>query len=107
MSVVRILTLLTLPTVLAAASLEYQKTFSGNGSVSISAVATDPAGNVYIAGTTTSFNLPVKNAWQEHNPGTAIVVSQDAGQTWSPLGFIPDLPFTGVGAPAVHPQNSN
>jgi len=92
------------PALLAASSLDYQKTFGGNGAVSIAAVATDAAGNVYIAGTTTAFDFPVKNAYQPRNPGTAAVVSRDAGQTWSPLGFIPDIPYTGVEAPRRTPR---
>jgi uncharacterized protein (TIGR03437 family) len=103
----RILCLIAWPALLAASSLDYQKTFGGNGAVSIAAVATDAAGNVYIAGTTTAFDFPVKNAYQPRNPGTAAVVSRDAGQTWSPLGFIPDIPYTGVEAPAADPANPN
>ena len=95
------------PALSAAASLDYQKTFGGKGSTAIAGVATDAAGNVYIAGNTTAFDLPVKNAYQPRNPGTAVVVSRDAGRTWAPLGVVPDFPFTGVAAPVVSPKDAN
>lgn len=88
------------------AFLDYQRLFRGNQGVTIGAVTSDPGGNVYVAGTTIASDFPVKNAYQPRNPASAIVVSDDAGRTWRPLGFIPDLPFTGVNAPALHPKDS-
>ena len=95
------------PPTLLAASLQYQTTFGGHGSTTIAGVATDAAGNVYVAGSTNAFDLPVKNAHQPLNPGTAVVVSRDAGRTWAPLGVVPDFPFTGVEAPAANPKDPN
>jgi hypothetical protein len=54
----------------------------------------DVAGNVYLSGTTTSTDLPVKNAAQTQNRGTLIIVSDDGGQTWSPTGNIPEIAVT-------------
>ena len=102
-----LLSFLILPGIIPAASLEYYKTFRGNGAVTINAVAADSEGNVYLAGSTVAFDFPVKNAYQARNPGSALIVSEDGGKTWSPLGFIPDLPYTGVDAPVVHPRNSD
>ncbi len=96
----------TLSLSMPGAFLEYQRIFRGNQAVTIGAVASDPDGNVYVAGTTSAFDFAVKNAYQARNPASAIVVSEDAGRTWRPLGFVPDLPITGVNAPAVHPKDS-
>lgn len=92
---------------LPAETVEYRKTAAGNGHVDAAAIATDPNGNVWVVTNTTAFDLPVKNAIQPFNPASSIIVSEDAGRTWAPLGFIPDLPFTGVRTPAVHPRDSN
>jgi hypothetical protein len=97
--------LFLLPGLAAAAGVNYERVFRGNGGVRIAVVASDAAGNVYVAGTTTAFDLPVKNAAQPANPGSAAVVSEDGGTTWAPLGFIPDLPHTGVRAPAANPRD--
>jgi hypothetical protein len=43
--------------------------FSGSGSDSIQAMTSDASGNVYVAGTTTSLDLPVKNAAQPRMGG--------------------------------------
>jgi photosystem II stability/assembly factor-like uncharacterized protein len=42
-----------------------------------------------MAGNTTSFDLPVFNAWQPANRGTELMVSPDNGVTWQPLGNLP------------------
>ena len=51
--------------------------YGGSGIEQGLAIAADPAGNVYITGTTTSYDLPVKNAFQPTSPnpeyGTAFV----------------------------------
>ncbi len=54
-------------------SLEYATYYGGAASDEIKAVALDPAGNVYIAGNTSSLNLPVKDGFQ-----TALAGGQDA-----------------------------
>jgi len=56
----RLIAILWTASILAAApALRYASYFGGNGNDSIARVAPDPAGNVYIAGTTSSTNLPV------------------------------------------------
>lgn len=72
------------------ATVDFLKFFQGNGKTSIGGVVSDSEGNVYIAGTTTSFDLPVKNAFQPRNPGAPIVISRDGGSTWVPGGNIPE-----------------
>ncbi|HEY1183581.1 MAG TPA: SBBP repeat-containing protein [Bryobacteraceae bacterium] len=60
-------------------------TFGGSGNDSINAAAVDSAGNIYVTGTTTSFDFPLANRFQGVNSGTQVVVSSDAGATWQPL----------------------
>ena len=79
---------------LFSATLDWQRAFQGNRITNINAIASDPDGNVYLAGSTTSTDLPVKNAAQTQNRGTLIIVSDDGGQTWSPTGYIPEISVT-------------
>lgn len=75
-------------TFLPAQSLS-SRIYGGSGSDSATAVTTDPAGNIYVAGTTTSFDLPLLHAAQSSNTGTQFLFSPDAGFTWKPLGNLP------------------
>jgi hypothetical protein len=61
-------------------------TFGGSGNSSINATAVDPSGNIYVTGTTTSFDFPLRNAFQAANSGTELIYSANAGATWTPLG---------------------
>ncbi len=60
-------------------------TFGGSGNEAANGVAVDSAGNIYVAGTTTSFDLSTLNAWQGADSGTQLIYSPDAGATWKPL----------------------
>src|SRR5271157_1726280 len=53
-------------------------TFGGSGNDGINAAAVDSAGNVYVVGTTFSFDLPLRNAFQGANSGTQLIFSTDA-----------------------------
>ncbi len=53
----------------AGNSLLYLSYLGGNGSDAASAVALDPANNIYVGGWTLSTNFPVLNAYQATNPG--------------------------------------
>jgi uncharacterized protein (TIGR03437 family) len=66
------------------------RTYGGSGSDAANAVTTDAAGNIYIAGTTTSFDLPLLNPAQSANSGTQLLYSANAGFTWKPLGNLPN-----------------
>lgn len=80
--------------ILSAACLSAQTlsthTYGGSGSDAVNRVTTDSAGNIYIAGTTTSFDLPLLNPAQSVNPGTQLLLSTDDGFTWKPLGNLPN-----------------
>jgi uncharacterized protein (TIGR03437 family) len=72
-----LLTLLALP--LTAA------TFGGSAKDSISSMALDASGNIWIVGTTFSADLPLINPFQATNKGTQLLSSNDSGATWTPL----------------------
>jgi uncharacterized protein (TIGR03437 family) len=65
-------------------------------------VATDSAGNIYLVGTTTSFDLPLLNPAQAQNSGTQLLVSTNAGFSWQPLANLPN-PFTPYQLPQTLP----
>src|ERR1017187_7232903 len=74
-------------------------TYGGSGSDAPNAITTDTAGNIYVAGTTTSFDLPLLNPAQPVNSGTQLVYSTNAGFTWKPLANLP-----GAYMPYLAPQ---
>jgi Beta-propeller repeat/BNR/Asp-box repeat len=79
--------------------LAYSQAFGGSGTDVGVAVATDAAGNVYIAGNTNSPDFPVKNAIQSRLGGIPFRVSVDGGKTWTAAGISSE-----VDAVAVSPK---
>ena len=61
-------------------------TFAGSANDAIRGVAVDANQNIYVAGTTSSGDLPLRNSYQPVNSGTQLIYSSDAGTTWKPLG---------------------
>ena len=57
--------------------------FGGSGTNTIQAVATDPSGDIFVAGTTNSPDFPVKNAFQSSFADAGLLRSTDLGNTWS------------------------
>ncbi|HTS31713.1 MAG TPA: SBBP repeat-containing protein [Bryobacteraceae bacterium] len=82
-------------------------TLGGTGVTSIHGTAVDPAGNLYVVGTTYSSDLPLQNPFQSVNRGTQVVYSTDSGATWKPLVS----PFPPAAYPnfqiAVDPANAS
>jgi hypothetical protein len=76
--------------------------FTGSGQEFIKAMAGDAQGNVYVAGTTTSPDFPVRNAWQARIADAALMRSLDGGATWTPLGS----PAGDVNTVQPHPIDS-
>jgi hypothetical protein len=68
-------------------ALSYSKLIGGSGSDLGMAVATDSAGNVYLAGTTTSHDFPIVNAYQRKIGETPFRASIDGGRTWATQGI--------------------
>jgi uncharacterized protein (TIGR03437 family) len=64
------------------------------GADSIQAIATDATGNIYAAGSTSSFNLPVANAAQPQPGGAEVNYSLDGGRTWVKSGNPSLMPQT-------------
>ena len=56
--------------------------FRGSGTESIQALASDATGNLYVAGSTTSPDFPVKNAAQPLMGEGVLMRSNDGGVTW-------------------------
>src|SRR5437867_4542616 len=70
------------------------------GVISIQALATDAAGNLYATGGAAPSGLPLVNALRAANTGMQIAASSDGGAHWTPLA---NLASSQVHALAVHP----
>src|ERR1700688_612135 len=73
--------------------LAFEKIIGGTGYDLGTSVAVDAAGNVYITGTTTSLDFPVKNGFQPRIGGAPVRASSNLGKTWTPPA-IPSPVFT-------------
>jgi hypothetical protein len=76
--------------------------FGGTGNTSIIAMATDSAGNIYVTGTTSAPDLPVKNAAQPAMGEAQVLRTTDLGATWSRVNVPADV--TSVVPDPVDPQ---
>lgn len=75
--------------------------FAGSGADSVQAIGVSPSGDIFVAGTTSSSNLPLS---QPALPGTgerALLRSADGGQTWTGLTTPPTIALDF----AVHPTD--
>ena len=84
LSVILLALLITFPGF--AQRIRIPDALGGSGTDSINAATVDSAGNIYVVGTTQSFDFPLRNAFQTANSGTQLIVSADAGASWKPLG---------------------
>jgi len=75
------------PAYSAESALRFTKIFGGSGNESVSAMVTDPAGFVILAGQTSSYDFPVTDG--SLNTGTQFAVTADSGLTWRPLSNLP------------------
>ena len=75
------------PAPAADSALLFTRTIGGSGTEGTPAVVTDPAGNVILAGSTTSYDFPVTNG--SVNTATHFAGSADSGGSWQSLGNLP------------------
>jgi uncharacterized protein (TIGR03437 family) len=75
--------------------------FLGSGAQSIAAMTSDAAGNVYVAGSTSSTNFPVKNAAQPQIGEAVLMRSPDGGVTWQKV----PIPTVSLVTITPHPSN--
>jgi uncharacterized protein (TIGR03437 family) len=80
----------------------FETGLGGSASASAAGVAVNAAGEVFIAGTTTSVDFPLMKAMQTSPGARPLWKSTDAGATWAPFD---DLPFAIPGAMAVDPSS--
>ena len=73
------------------------------GQNTIQAIATDSQGNIYVTGTASSANLPVKNAAQLSFGEARILRTTDLGNTWVRVGSPPE-DVNAVAADPAAPQ---
>jgi photosystem II stability/assembly factor-like uncharacterized protein len=59
--------------------------FGGSGQTSIQALATDSSGSIFVTGTTSAADFPVKNAAQPVMGEATILRTSDLGTTWTPV----------------------
>lgn len=67
--------------------------FTGSGFDAIQAMTSDRDGNIYVAGTTSSVDFPVRNAAQPSSGEAIVLRTSDRGITWQKLPHPPDLPL--------------
>ncbi len=84
-------------------ALTYSGYLGGNGEDQLNGLAIDVAGNAYVAGHTTSTNLPATGI-QTSRKGSPIFKSTNRAANWSPSGN--GLPVGQVGRITVDPSNS-
>jgi uncharacterized protein (TIGR03437 family) len=77
--------------------------FAGSGTDSVQAIATDPGGKIYVAGTTSSPDFPVLNAAQPNMAETRLSRSVNRGASWTAVGSPPILNPTVVTADPITP----
>ncbi len=63
----------------------------GAGQTAIQALATDSSGSIFVAGTTSAPDFPVKNAAQPVFGEATILRTSDLGTTWTPMGSPPGV----------------
>jgi uncharacterized protein (TIGR03437 family) len=67
------------------AAYRWIKQVGGSGNETLAGIATDRQGNTYVAGSTTSLDLPVVNAIQPHPGGSGIFRVDGPGSNWHSL----------------------
>jgi len=65
-----------------SAKFEWVRQIGGSGGQTVAGVATDRQGNVYVAGTTLSLDLPVQSAFQPHAANSGLFRIDGGGGQW-------------------------
>jgi uncharacterized protein (TIGR03437 family) len=87
-----------------SANFRWVRQFGGSAGQSIAGMATDPQGNIYVAGNTTSLDFPVRGAVQPHPAGSGLFRVDGPGPAWKNLY---QAGTTAVYALAVDPHAPN
>ena len=82
----------------------YETTLGGSVQAAGTAIAVNSAGEVYVAGSTSSVDFPLVHPLQSTPGARPLWKSGDSGTTWTPID---DLPFALVQALVVDPSNPN
>jgi hypothetical protein len=82
----------------------YETTLGGSVQAGGTAIAVNSAGEVYVAGSTSSVDFPLVHPLQSTPGARPLWKSADSGATWAPID---DLPFALVRALVVDPSNPN
>src|ERR1019366_8861887 len=82
----------------------YETTLGGSVQAGGTAIAVNSAGEVYVAGSTSSVDFPLVHPLQSTPGARPLWKNADSGATWAPID---DLPFALVRALVVDPSNPN
>lgn len=87
-----------------SATFQWIQQIGGSQGQAIAGVGADSQGNVYVAGSTSSADFPVKSAWQPHRGGSAVLRIDGPGGQWQNLY---SFGLNSVTALSADPRNPN
>jgi uncharacterized protein (TIGR03437 family) len=76
----------------------FEKFFGGSGGAGVSGMVRDTQGNLYVAGSTNSTDFPTVNPFQSHLGTAPLLVTANAGKTWSYPSVGPSTSISAIAA---------